>query len=62
MVLHTCQEQPFLVFSHAAVQNIFGNTGEKVLMLVMAASENFTFNWILIAKTSLLCLLIQLIN
>ena len=34
------------VFRHAAVQNIFGNTGGRALMLVMTACENFVFNWI----------------
>ena len=62
MVLHTCQKQSLQVFRHTAVQNIVGNTGGKVHMPVMTASENFTFNWILTVKTSFLCLLIQLIN
>ena len=30
----------------SAVQNIFGNTGGRVLMLVMTACGNFTVNWI----------------
>ena len=34
------------VFRHAAVQNIFGNTSGRVLMLVMTACGNFAFNWI----------------
>ena len=47
MVLHTeFQKQPFIVFRHAAVQNIFGNTGGRFLMLVMTACENFALNWI----------------
>ena len=41
---------------------IFGMTGESVLILVMTASGNFTFNWVLTAKTSLFYLLIQLTN
>ena len=62
MVLHTCQKQPFQVFRHAAVQNIFGSIDGKALLLVMTTSGNFTFNRILTVKTSLLCLLIQLIS
>ena len=46
MVLHTCQEQPSGVFRHAAVQNIFGNTSGRLLMLVMTAGGNFAFTWI----------------
>ena len=38
-------------FRHAAVQNIFGNTGGRVLMLVMTACENSTFNWIFCGHT-----------
>ena len=34
------------VFHHAAVHNIFGNTGGRVLMLVMTACGNFAFTWI----------------
>ena len=40
-------------FPSTAVQNIFGNTGGRVLMFVMTA---ITFNWIFLR------LLIQLIN
>ena len=50
------------VFRHTAVLNIFGITGGRVLILVMTASRNFTFNWVLTVKTSLLCLLIHLTN
>ena len=45
-----------------SVLNIFGNTGGRALILVMTACRNFTSNWILTVKTSLLCLLIQLTN
>ena len=31
---------------HGAVQNIFENTGGRVLMLVMTACGNFAFTWI----------------
>ena len=62
MVLHICQKQPLRVFRNTAVQNIFGSTGGKILMLVMTASGSFTFDWFLTVKTSLLCFLIQLIN
>ena len=31
---------------HGAVQNIFENTGGRVLMLVMTAYGNFAFTWI----------------
>ena len=34
------------VFRHAAVQNIFGNSSGRVLMLVMTACGNFAFIWI----------------
>ena len=61
MVLYTqCQKQPSQFFHHTAVLNIFGNTGGRVLILVMTVSESFTFNRIFTVKTSLLCLLIQL--
>ena len=47
MVLHTlCQKQLSGVLRHAAVQNISGNTGGRVLILVMTASGNFAFTWI----------------
>ena len=49
-------------FPNTVVQNIFGNTSGKVLMLVMTAPRSFTFNWKLTVKTSFLCLLVQLIN
>ena len=59
MVLHTeCQKQPSRVFRHSPVLNIFENTGGRVLIVVMTACGNFTFNWILTLKTSFLCLLI----
>ena len=35
MVLHTkCQKQPSRVFRHAAIQNIFGNTGGRFLVII----------------------------
>ena len=37
-------EATIRIFRHAAVQNIFGNTGGRVLMLVMTACGNFAFN------------------
>ena len=33
--------------------DIFGITGGSVLILVMIARGNFTFNWVLTLKTSL---------
>ena len=55
-------EEAAPVFSHTAAQNIFGNTGGRVIMLVMTISGNIIFNWVLTVKISLLCSLIQLIN
>ena len=44
MVLHTyCQKQPSGVFRQEAVQNIFGTTGGRAIMLVMTACGNFAF-------------------
>ena len=56
--------------SEAAVQSFLSysffeclrNTGGRVFILVITACENFTFNLILTAKTSLLYILIQLTN
>ena len=42
----TYVKQPSRVFYHTADQNIFENTGRRVLMLVMTTCGNFTFNWI----------------
>ena len=53
----TRQKQPSHIFHHTAVGNIFGNTGGRVVMLVMTACGNFTFNWILTVKASLFSLL-----
>ena len=50
------------VFRHMAILNIFGITGGKVPISVMAACGNSTFNLLFTVKTSLLCLLIQLTN
>ena len=49
--LHTqCQKQPSRVFRHTVVLNIFGNTGGRVLILVITAREIFTFNPLTTAK------------
>ena len=37
------------VFRHAAVQNIFGNTSGRVLMLVKTVGGNFAFTWVFLA-------------
>ena len=43
---YTMSEAAVPSFRHTAFQNIFGNTGRRVLMLVMTVCGNFTFNWI----------------
>ena len=45
---------------HISVNTV--NTSGRVLMLVMTACGKFTFNWILIVRTLLLSLPIQLSN
>ena len=54
------------LMSEAVIQNTFSEihfqkTSGRVLMLEITNSGNFTFNWILAAKITLLRLLIQLI-
>ena len=40
-------------FPSYSYYDIFGITGGSVLILVMIACGNFTFNWVLTIKTSL---------